>query len=423
MSVTMSFILALSLGAPSPEHSAWRFASPREEIAPRAWKDETILFAGKPTLALAGRGLAAANGHWSKRFAVEPGTHYRFETHYFAKNVDEPLRSVLARIIWRDEMEKRVRRTEYPATLARTSGTSETDWSVLRQTYEVPPGAARADVELVFRWDANGSVHFGGTTMAKVEKPAARRVRLASIHRHPKGTGPEENVEEFCELIAQAAAKRADIVCLPEGITLAGTKKTYVDVAESIPGPTTRRLGEKAKEHALYIVAGLFERVGPTVYNTAVLIDRRGELIGRYRKVCLPREEIEGGITPGEVFPVFDVDFGRIGLMICWDVHFAEPAQVLARKGAEVILIPIWGGNLTLTKARAIENQVHLVTSSYHMKTAVFDKEGTLVKEGSNAEPVVVVEVDLNERTLWPWLGDLKNRIPRERPPANSLRE
>jgi len=166
----------------------------------------------------------------------------------------------------------------------------------------------------------------------------------------------------------------------------------------------------------MYIVAGLLERDGPVVYNTAVLIDRKGKLAGRYRKVTLPREEIEGGVTPGNSYPVFDTDFGRIGMMICWDLQFPEVSQNLAMQGAEVILMPIWGGNLTLASARAIENQIWLVSSTYSMKTGIFDPEGELVVEANEQAPVAALQVDLNHHKYWPWLGDLKNRIPSENP-------
>jgi predicted amidohydrolase len=168
-------------------------------------------------------------------------------------------------------------------------------------------------------------------------------------------------------------------------------------------------------------VAGILEKDGSTVYNTAILLDREGNLAGKYRKVSLPREEIEGGVTPGDSFPVFDTDFGKVGIMICWDVSFPEAARTLAFNGAEVIMMPIWGGHLTLAKARALENQVYLVSSTYDMKSAVFDQEGEIIGEASDENPVVVVEVDLNERKYWPWLGDFKNRIRREMPPQSAL--
>ena len=95
-------------------------------------------------------------------------------------------------------------------------------------------------------------------------------------------------VEEFAKLVRESASQRPDFICLPEGITVIGTGMKYVEVAEPVPGPTTKRLGELAREARAYIVAGIYERVGSTVYNTAVLIDREGRLAGTYRKV-VPR--------------------------------------------------------------------------------------------------------------------------------------
>ena len=219
------------------------------------------------------------------------------------------------------------------------------------------------------------------------------------------------------------AVEKADIVCLPEGITLVGTTDDYMSASEPIPGPTTNYLGQIARKHNLYIVAGILEKKGDIVYNTAVLIDRNGDLAGKYRKVSLPQEEIDGGITPGNSFPVFDTDFGRIGLMICWDVTFPEPAKALAQNGAEIIFLPIWGGDVNLTKARAIENQVYVVSSTYDMITAVFDPEGKIVKQATDKNPVIVTELDLNKKTLWPWIGDLKSRISREMPPQDATKQ
>ena len=94
---------------------------------------------------------------------------------------------------------------------------------------------------------------------------------------------------------------------------------------------------------------------------------------------------------------------------------------MLALKGADIIFLPIWGGNLKLAQARAIENQVYLVSSTYNMKSGVFDQEGDLVAEADENTPVIVYEVDLNKPKIWPFLGDFKNRIPREMPFKKTL--
>jgi predicted amidohydrolase len=225
----------------------------------------------------------------------------------------------------------------------------------------------------------------------------------------------------FASFVEKAAAKGADIVCFPEGITLVATSKTYREVAESVPGPTTAFLGEYARRYSVYLVAGLLEKTPEAVYNTAVLIDRDGKLAGRYRKASLPREEIEGGITPGQEFPVFETDFGKIGMMICWDVQFVEPARRLAAKGAEIILLPIWGGSPELFPARTIENQVYLVTSSYDTRTGIWGPRGNVLAEAEQEGTIAVAKVDLAKRIQWEWLGNLRSRIAKEAPKTEEV--
>jgi predicted amidohydrolase len=203
-----------------------------------------------------------------------------------------------------------------------------------------------------------------------------------------------------------------DIILLPEGISVVGNGKSYAEIAEPLPGPTTERLAEVARHKNAWIVAGLYEREGPAIYNTAVLIDRQGRLAGKYRKVYLPREEIEGGLTPGNDYPVFATDFGRVGMMICWDTQYADPARALALHGAELILMPIWGGNETLAKARAIENRVFLATSGYDFPTYVLDPDGeTLAVAPDASGSVAHATIDLNHRYVEEWLGDMRGRF------------
>lgn len=401
--------------------SEWQFACQREALAPAHWIDTDTKFDDLPTLLLAGNGNEIANGQFYTFQDVEAGSWYRFRAHYQSERVEDPYRCILARILWQDASGELVGRPEYPAT---RHNQNEDDWDLIEELYMVPEEAVRARLELIYRWDADGSVRFGGVSFLQSDPPAPRTARLATVHHRPRNSsGAEENLNAYAGFIAQAAAQQADIVCLPEGVTLVGTGQNYISASEPVPGPTTRFLGEVARQHNLYIVAGLLEKDGPAVYNTSVLIDRNGKLAGKYRKISLPREEIEGGVTPGNEIHVFDTDFGRIGMMICWDVTFPETARKLAERGAEVIFLPIWGGNLTLAKARAIENQVYLVSSTYDMISAVFDREGEVRAEATDEQPVVVTEVDLNERTYWPWLGDLRNRIPREKPSRKALLE
>jgi predicted amidohydrolase len=222
-------------------------------------------------------------------------------------------------------------------------------------------------------------------------------------------------VEQFCRLAEGISGRPVDLLCLPEGITVVGTGKRYDEVAEPVPGPTTTRLGRLARQLGAYVVAGLYEREKSTVYNTAVLIGRSGELVGAYRKTHLPAEEVEGGITPGDAYPVFSTDFGTVGLLICWDVQFPEAARGVALQRAELILLPIWGGSDVLARARAIENHVFLVTSSYDMKSFVVDPSGGVLAEATAEAPVAIAEIHLDRPIFQPWIGEMRRRTWHER--------
>jgi predicted amidohydrolase len=394
----------------------WRRYAVREEIAPRFWvetpKEKTA--ANDHRLGLAGRGDEAVDGRWLRTVPAVAGRYYLFHAEYQARRVATPARSILARLLWLDARGKQIGQAEYPET---SSQPGKDGWTAVRGIYQAPAETAQARLELHLRWTAGGEVVWRKAGLTETRPAVPRKVRLAAVHHRPRGSkSPQQNLEQFARLVEEAARQKADIVCLPEGITVVGTGQKYADVAEPVPGPSTKFLGEHARKHRLYVVAGLYERDGKAIYNTSVLLDRDGQLAGRYRKVCLPREEIDGGITPGKDYPVFDTDFGRVGMMICWDVHFPEVARELAARGAEVILLPIWGGNETLARARAIENQLYLVASGYDFTTAIYGKDGSPLATARKDPAVLLVEVDLNERLLWPWLGDWRSRIWREGP-------
>jgi predicted amidohydrolase len=170
-----------------------------------------------------------------------------------------------------------------------------------------------------------------------------------------------------------------------------------------------------AKKHRLYIVAGLLERDRHLVYNVAALLGPDGEFVGKYRKVTLPRGEIEGGITPGDEYPVFDTSFGKLGMMICYDGFFPEVARELSIRG-------VWGCNPMLGAARACENHTFVVSSTYTdasadwMISAIFGRDGKPVAQAAKWGTVAICEVDLSAPLHWHSLGDFRSQIERHRP-------
>ncbi len=384
----------------------WTTWAPRAEIAPRFRRE------GK-ALVIHGSGAPACLGAWRRRLEVSGGRRYRFTAHYRTQDVPHELQSVSARLAWLDADGERIRQPDH----ALKAGT-EDGWATLEYASCAPPDARHIVLELSLAWSASGTVWWDDVTLAEEAPGAERLVRAVTVHYRPRNTrSSAESVAQFCRLAARAAQHRPDILCLPEGITLIGTGKELHEVGEPVPGPTTQALGAVAKSLRCYLVAGILERVGRLVYNTAVLIGRDGEVAGTYRKTHLPREEVEAGLTPGDSYPVFQTDFGTVGMMICWDLQFPKPARALAGRGAEIILLPIWGGSEVLAHARAIENHVFLVSSTYDMRSFILDPAGAVLAEATDADPIAVAELALDRPLHQPWIGDMRARTWKERRP------
>ena len=341
---------------------------------------------------------------------ITPGGWYRFSAHYQTESVTAENWQVVARLDWRNASGKRTGQPEYVAQARR-----EGNWTRLTTQVAAPKDATSVVVQLYLSNAPTGTVWWDDLTLEKVADPGARTVRVSTVNLYPRGTsGSTESVTQFLETIEKSVPAGVDVILLPEGITVVGTSKTYAEIAETVPGPTTLRLAEVARKRKAYVVAGIYEREGTTLYNTAVMLDRNGNLAGKYRKVYLPREEVERGLTPGNSYPVFATDFGKVGLMICYDVFFSDPARALATQGAEMILMPIWGGDESLAKARAIENQVFLISSGYNHPTYIMDPAGERLSEARERGTAATATIDLNRSYADPWLGDMHTRRWRE---------
>ncbi|HWQ56951.1 MAG TPA: carbon-nitrogen hydrolase family protein [Bryobacteraceae bacterium] len=391
--------------------SEWVAWSPRAEIAPRTFQDAMHYRTRPPSLAISGNSNAAVFGGWECTVpGIQAGGWYRFTAWYRAEAVGyEPLQ-VVSRLDWAREGGKRAGQPDYV-----WSATRQGEWTRVTLDAPAPPEAAAVKVQLYLQNAPHATVWWDDVSLEKIAAPGPREVRVAAVNARPGKRGTTaDSVTHFLKVIEQAVPEKTDVIVLPEGITVVDTGKKYAEVAEPVPGPTTTILGEVARRRKSYIAAGIYEREGQAVYNTAVLIDREGRVAGKYRKVYIPREELEDGITPGADYPVFLTDFGKVGMMICWDLQYADPARALAMRGAEIILLPIWGGNETLGKARAIENQVFVASSGYDYPTYVMDPDGQIMALAKDRGQAAVATIDLNRRYTDKWLGNMRARFMKE---------
>ncbi len=246
-------------------------------------------------------------------------------------------------------------------------------------------------------------------------------VRVAAVQMDVVLEDKAATLEKILDWVDQAARQGADIVLFPELILSAGYSlgDKFYAFAETIPGPSSDALGKIARQSNLYIIAGIAERDQTgTVFNTAFIVGRDGNLEASYRKshIFTPTESF---FALGDELPVFDLDFGRVAIPICYDLEFPEVARVLCLKGARILLSMAahWVGSgtvgtpenfiRTVYAARALENRVPVVLSNrvgydpglddrFVGLSRIVDSDGmTIAEMKDDSEGMILAEIDL----------------------------
>lgn len=364
--------------------NVWASWSPRDEIRPAFQIDPHRGPGGGPALVISGAGNRLSCGSWQVPLkGLKAGRFYRIEALFQTEKVATPGKCVRAMLTTGAQ--------DQPVFYAHLDDLGqEGPWRRVGYAFVVPDPAPDVTLNLFLAWASAGTVLWGDVRLYDVtgrEEQGKRVVRCAAISGNPpKPESPAHCLDFYAERVG-AIGGALDVICLPELINKMGLPGPAVSWAEPIPGPTSERLSEIAKLRGSYVAASILERQGDAVYNTGLLIDRNGGLVGKYRKVQLTLQEgFLNGCVPGNELPIFHTDFGVVGYMICYDYHYPEIPRLLALKGAELILFSNAGdaregGVLweSVVRIRAVDSQVHIVAAVNSGRSCVVSPKGELL--------------------------------------------
>jgi predicted amidohydrolase len=254
----------------------------------------------------------------------------------------------------------------------------------------------------------------------------------------------EANLSKALAMVGEASRGGASVVCLPELFAhrYFPQEKGAKVRPEPVPGPTTRRLSEAAREYKIALVGGsLYEKAsGGRLYNTSVVFDERGLMLGKYRKVQVPQDESfyeKDYFSSGSAYAVFKTASAKIGVLICFDQWYPEPARVNKLMGAEVLFYPTAIGRVdgideaegdwheaweAVQRGHAIANSmvvaaVNRVGREGRMRfwggSFVCDQFGKVLARADDREQVLLASCDLElGRQVEEGWGFLRNRKP-----------
>ena len=238
----------------------------------------------------------------------------------------------------------------------------------------------------------------------------------------PHGRCLEDNCQLLSEYLAEAGKRGADLAIAPECWCSVGMPEENRDpavLAEEIPGsgPLYRMFSDQARRFEMHVLGWSYERDNGRIYNTAFILGPDGAFLGKYRKTHpVPIEEtVRAGISPGEELPVFDLPFGRVGIMICFDDKFPEVSRILSVKGARLICFPSMNSPhhawTSRSAVRAMDNGCFIASSLVlgirvsEGEAAIYDPRGMIVASPGQRDGIAVGEIDLHKPYMAEYHG------------------
>jgi predicted amidohydrolase len=400
-----NLILNPGFESSSTAASNWIITGPVSTMQPVTTIDGQVRFSG-----LYGLKMESSNpnchGRAVQTVPVTAGQTYLFSARFRTEKIQSLHKDVLIRVRWlKDKVQ-----TGYNFIYDVSGG--EGGWLLASDRIKAAEGSTSAEISLEFRW-TTGTIWWDDISMEPCAEVPARNVKVGTLYFRPHGPTVEKNISQMSEMLDKAGQAGCDIVCLPEGWPTCDTGLGMTKVeANTLHGSASVMMSQKAKQYGMYIVSGLYSWTGDTLKNVAVLYDRQGNIQGVYEKIQLPDSETEAGAVPGNTFPVFTTDFGRIGILICWDSAFPEISRMLAVNGAEMLFCPIWGDvrgpeSWKITaRSRAIDNGVYFVTSIFDGHSVIVNPAGDILSESGTQGTLLTATVDLNYNPPWDWIGN-----------------
>ena len=260
---------------------------------------------------------------------------------------------------------------------------------------------------------ASGNVH--GDMIINEHRKLPREVWIGTVSQDRLEVDSKEQViDTMIGFLEAMKVYQPDIICLPETFTnYISAGDTYGESAESSPFPSLIPFKQYAKENHCYLICPIIIKENSKAYNAAVVIDRQGKILGNYKKIHPTIGEMDQGVFPGPLDPpVFDLDFGRIGIQICFDVEWKDGWEALKKKNPDIIFWPSAFSGRTLIQTKAWECSAFTVSSTIKGPSRICDLPGTVIAQTEIWNRNWICAPINLEKTLihtWPYVKDFPN--------------